>query len=97
RPYQEWGKGVEFKSGIIAAKRALNLLHGQLAEEGFSQVFVDQMNPDIVAITRHNPTTHQSVILIAHTVFGYPHPHAGPTFVRPLRFGGLSEEIIFRS
>lgn len=72
-------------------------MHGQLAEEGFNQVFVDQMNPDIVAITRHSPTTHQSVILIAHTVFGYPHPNAGPTFVRPLRFEGCLEEIILEA
>lgn len=48
RQYQEWGKGVDDKSGIIAARRALNLLHGELAENGFSQVYVDQMNPDIV-------------------------------------------------
>ncbi|KAM7344638.1 glycogen debranching enzyme isoform 4-T5 [Cochliomyia hominivorax] len=97
RPYQEWGKGVDFKSGIIAAKRALNILHGQLAEEGFTQVYVDQMSPDIVAITRHSPTTHQSVILIAHTVFNYPHPNAGSTFVRPLRFEGCLEEIILEA
>ena len=38
RQYQEWDKVVDFKTGIIAAKRALNLLHGQLAEEGFNQV-----------------------------------------------------------
>lgn len=97
RPYQEWGKGVDFKSGIVAAKRALNLLHGQLAEEGFNQIFVDQMNPDIVAVTRHSPATHQSVILITHTAFSYPHPNAGPTFVRPLRFEGFLDEIILEA
>lgn len=68
-----------------------------MAEEGFSQVFVDQMSPDIVAVTRHSPTTHQSVILIAHTVFNYPHPNAGPTFVRPLRFEGVLEEVILEA
>lgn len=60
-------------------------------------MFVDQMDPNIVAITRHSPTTHQSVILVAHTVFGYPHPNAGPTFVRPLRFEGCLDEIILEA
>ncbi|XP_053966475.1 glycogen debranching enzyme isoform X1 [Anastrepha ludens] len=97
RQYQEWGKNVDFNTGIIAAKRALNLLHGQLAEEGFNQVYVDQMDPNIVAVTRHSPTTHESVILVAHTAFGYPHPNAGPTGVRSLRFEGTLNEIILEA
>ncbi|XP_030388074.1 glycogen debranching enzyme isoform X2 [Scaptodrosophila lebanonensis] len=97
RQYQEWGKAVDFNTGIVAAKRALNLLHGQLAEEGFSQVYVDQMDPNVVAVTRHSPTTHQTVILVAHTAFGYPHPNAGATYVRPLRFEGVLDEIILEA
>lgn len=97
RQYQEWGNGVNEKSGIIAAKRALNLLHGELAEQGFNQVYVDQMNPDIVAVTRHSPATHQSVILVAHTAFGYPNKNASPTSVRPLRFEGNLDEIILEA
>lgn len=85
------------KTGIIAAKRALNLLHGELAEKGFIQVFVDQMHRDIVAVTRHNPTTHESVILVAHTAFDRPHPSAGPTGVRPLQFEGQLDEIILEA
>jgi len=81
----------------MGAKRALNLLHGQLAEEGFSQVYVDQMDPNVVAVTRHSPTTHQSVILVAHTAFGYPSPNAGPTGIRPLRFEGVLDEIILEA
>lgn len=97
RQYQEWGNGVEDTTGIIAARRALNLLHGELAEKGYSQVFVDQMHRDIVAVTRHNPTTHESVILVAHTAFEKPHPSAGPTGVRPLQFEGQLDEIIIEA
>lgn len=97
RQYQEWGNGVDDKCGIIAAKRALNLLHGELAEKGFNQLFVDQMHRDIVAVTRHNPTTHESVILVAHTAFTHPDPNAGPTGVRPLQFEGHLAEIILEA
>lgn len=88
---------VDFKTGIIAARKALNDLHGELAENGFCQVFVDQMHPDIVAVTRHNPTTHESVILIAHTSFGSPNPNAEHTGVRPLQFEGSLVEIILEA
>lgn len=97
RQYQEWGNGVDDSSGIVSAKRALNLLHGKLADEGYSQVFVDQMHQDVVAITRHNPITHQTVILVAHTSFSRPYPNAGPTVVRPLLFEGTLDEIILEA
>lgn len=97
RQYQHWNQHINSESGIIAAKRALNELHGELADQGYSQVYVDQMNPDIVAITRHSPTTHQSVILVAHTSFSYPHPHAGPTPIQSLAFEGKLDEIILEA
>lgn len=97
REYQEWGQLVEADTGIIAAKRALNLLHGEMAEQGFNQVYVDQMDPNIVAVTRHCVATHQTVILVAHTSFSYPEPDAGPTGVQSLRFEGNLEEIILEA
>ena len=93
RQYQAWGKQVNEKTGIIAGKKILNELHGFMGLQGFNQVFVDQMNPDIVGITRQNPVTHESFILVAHTAFGYPDPNAGATNVRPLTFEGKLEEI----
>lgn len=63
----------------------------------FPKVYVDQMHRDIVAITRHSPETHQSVILVAHTAFCYPDPTAGPTGVRSLRFEGSLDEIILEA
>lgn len=95
RQYQAWGKQVDEKTGIIAGKRILNDFHGFLGLNGFNQVFVDQMNPDVVGITRQNPITHESFILVAHTAFGYPDVNAGATYVRPLTFEGKFEEIYF--
>jgi glycogen debranching enzyme len=93
RQYQEWGKNVDETTGIIAAKRVLNDLHGLLGEEGFTEIYVDQMHPDICAVTRQNPVTHESFILVAHNAFSYPDPNAGQTWVRPLTFEGKFVEI----
>lgn len=42
----------------------------------FFKVYVDQINPDIVCVTRHNPVSHETVILIAYTAFWSPNPSA---------------------
>lgn len=91
RNYQAWGKEVNEDSGIIAARNALNEFHGFLSQ-GFDQIFVDQMHPDIVAITRQNPTTLESYILVAHTCFSKT-DNFEPTSIRPLRFEGKISEI----
>lgn len=92
-------KFVGLKTGIIAAKRALNDLHYTLGQQKFSQVFVDQMDSDIVAVTRHSPTTHDSVILVAFTAFKHPDPNANDLrrYVKPLRVEGVMEEIILEA
>lgn len=86
-------------SGIIAAKRAINDLHYFLGKNGFNQVYVDQMDPDIVAVTRHNPKTHESFVLVAFTAFGYPDLNAAnyQRGIRPLRVEGVVDEIVFEA
>ncbi|XP_050313135.1 glycogen debranching enzyme isoform X2 [Anthonomus grandis grandis] len=109
RQYTEWSEDesqvignvryVNDRFGIIAAKRALNNLHFKLGSEGFNQVYVDQMDADIVAVTRHNPKSHVSYILVAFTAFGHPDVHAGnyQRSVKPLRVEGVLQEIVLEA
>ncbi len=42
-------------SSLIRARKELSDLHVRLADEGFTEVFVDQLTKDMVAVTRHCP------------------------------------------
>lgn len=107
REYTSWTndeteKGPKFvnsKSAMISAKKALNNLHKWLGENQFSQVFVDQMDGDTVAVTRHSPKTHESVILVSFTSFKHPDPNATDLrrHLRPLKVEGVVEEIILEA
>ncbi|XP_016521077.1 glycogen debranching enzyme isoform X2 [Poecilia formosa] len=88
---------VGFQSGIIAGKLALNKLHQELAAQGFSQVYVDQVDADIVAVTRHCPSTHQSVVTVSRTAFKNPKTHQYSNNVPPMFIPGKIEEIILEA
>ncbi|XP_018012653.1 glycogen debranching enzyme isoform X1 [Hyalella azteca] len=101
RLYYSWSNSVQPSAGtvnagtgIIAAKRVLNDLHLSLGRDGFSQVFVDQVTSDVVTVTRHNPVTHESVVLVAYTSFAPPAVIGSP-YVRSLKVQGALKEIIF--
>uniref|UniRef100_A0A915PP57 Glycogen debranching enzyme n=1 Tax=Setaria digitata TaxID=48799 RepID=A0A915PP57_9BILA len=68
RSYTTWNEAKR-SLGIISARATLNRLHIWLTEHNFSQIYVDQRTPDIIAITRHNPVTHEKVIMLAFTAF----------------------------
>ncbi|XP_061784636.1 glycogen debranching enzyme [Nerophis lumbriciformis] len=85
------------QSGIIAGKRALNKLHQELAAQGFIQVYVDQVDADIVAITRHCPSTHQSVVTVCRTAFKNPKTHQYSADVPPMFIPGTIEEVVLEA
>lgn len=42
------------------------------------QIFVDSLSNEVVSVTRHNPVSHTSIILVARTAFGNPsNPYDG--------------------
>lgn len=104
RQYPEWSdvnigpKYVGMHSGIIIAKRALNKLHFELGKAGYSQVFVDQVDPDVVAVTRHCPITHRSVVLIAHNAFSRDAAcHKNASRLSPLRVEGTVDGVVLEA
>uniref|UniRef100_A0A8C5B3J3 Glycogen debranching enzyme n=1 Tax=Gadus morhua TaxID=8049 RepID=A0A8C5B3J3_GADMO len=88
---------VDLQTGIVAAKLALNRLHRELVEQGFTQVYVDQVDEDIVAITRHCPSTHQSVVVVARTAFRDPHTHQYSLHAPPMFIPGQIEEVVLEA
>lgn len=76
RLYREWGEpsdparggGLAPHAALLAGKRALNDLHAELARLDYCEVFVDQLDADVVAVTRHSPATRH---VSAHTASSY--------------------------
>ncbi|CAG2168340.1 unnamed protein product, partial [Oppiella nova] len=102
REYKAWdpnniSEGVSMDSGIIKSKRELNKLHEWLAINGYSHQFVDQRDTDTVAVTRHNPQTHESVVLVARTAFQKPSDPKASPYLPPLRIDGLIDKILFET
>jgi glycogen debranching enzyme len=84
----------EATTGMVKARKALNDIHFFLGKNGYSEIYVDQMNFDVVAVTRHNPATHESVVAVSHTMFSKGVNPDNPTHVQPVRVEGLLEEIV---
>lgn len=56
---------------------------------------VDQLSTSAVLMTRHNPSSHQSVLLVSHTSFYQPSERW--EYIHPLAIEGIIEEILFES
>lgn len=105
RFYTKWNPGaspsdageVNFQSGILAARRAINSLHQELGAGGFIQVYVDQVDEDIVAVTRHSPSSHQSVVAVCRTAFRNPKTSFYSKEVPQMCIPGKIEEVVLEA
>lgn len=57
------------------------------------------MDSDVVAVTRHNPKTHESVVLVAFTAFGQPNLDADKwqRGIKALRVEGVLDEVVLEA
>lgn len=81
-------------SGILGLRRLLNGPLQRELSQGFTEIFVDQVNEDVIAVTRHNPVTGHSIILVARTQFS---KHPGPCHMEPITIEGVITRIIFEA
>ncbi|KAL7671642.1 hypothetical protein ACOME3_006533 [Neoechinorhynchus agilis] len=89
---------VAQSTGIIAARIIANKLHYHMAQTNFSQIYVDQVTNDTIAVTRHNPSNHNSIILVARTSFTKPdNPKQTDPNIRPMFVPGRLEKILFEA
>lgn len=96
RTYQKL-EDIDVGKTIIPVKKALNDLHKYLGANGFKEVYVDQMDEDIVAITRHNPITHESIVLVAHTAFSSGVDPNHVRIIKPVTVEGQLMEVVLEA
>lgn len=58
-----------------------------------SQVYVDQLDEDTVAVTRHCPSTHQSVVCVSRTAFRNPETHQYREHLSPMYIPGTNPTV----
>lgn len=80
--------------GILSLRKILNGSLRETLAKGFSEIFVDQRNEHVIAITRQNPVDGRSIVLIARTAFT-DKPLACP--ISALSIEGQIKSILFEA
>ena len=107
RPYSIWAADAEkakkqpnsisIDSGIIKAKQIINKLHYDMGLKGYSQIYVDQFDAETTVVTRHNPNTHNNIILIARTAFSHPSNQTQNNLYKPLAIPSKIQSVLFEA
>lgn len=51
-------------------------------------MYVDQIDEHTLSVTRHNPVTHESIVLVTRTAFYEPHEPEKTPYIRPVTVQG---------
>ena len=106
RPYSIWStedstkkapNSINIDNGIIKAKQIINKLHFEMGIKGYSQIYVDQFDAETTVVTRHNPETHNNIILIARTAFTHPSNQTHNNLSKPLAIPSKIQSVLFEA
>ncbi|RNA36596.1 glycogen debranching enzyme isoform X1 [Brachionus plicatilis] len=95
RPYKKWDQKID--RGIQKGKLLMNNLHFEMGVKGYSQIYVDQFDDDTTVVTRHNPSSHESYILISRTSFSQPNEWTPKNVSKPLYVPSRIERVVFEA
>ena len=95
RPYKKWDQKIDH--GIQNGKLLMNNLHYEMGVKGYSQIYVDQFDADTTVVTRHNPSTHESYILMSRTSFSQPNEWTPKNVSKALFVPSRIEGIVFEA
>lgn len=79
RQYKSYNDNELETVGMVPIKKILNSLHDDLSMRGYTDIYVHDITSTIVSVTRINPHTLESVVLIVHSAFEYPEACFIPT------------------
>ncbi|XP_040922154.1 glycogen debranching enzyme-like isoform X2 [Toxotes jaculatrix] len=88
---------VNLQTGILAGKLALNRLHQELAAGGFTQVYMEQLGEEMIAVTRHCPSNHQSVVAVLQRLVKNSERHHYTNDVPPMFIPGQVKEVVLEA
>ncbi|KNC81810.1 hypothetical protein SARC_05895, partial [Sphaeroforma arctica JP610] len=99
RLYSSWADSADAEdnsvvndhTGLMEARRAINKLHVEMGQDNFCEIYVDQVTPEVLVITRHNPETRESVLLIANSGFNKHYKNSG--YIPPVTVVGKVTSI----
>ena len=103
RTYRAWSaesEGVDhtqfthMRDGVIACRAQLNALHRRMSHEGYTEIYVDHILENVFVVTRHCPTTHKSILMVAQPVVSEDILHQPPIDLPAISLLGKAVKVL---